>query len=113
MRAIRFLVACYQIYFDTTNIFLFEERRAIFWGHYSVLQADLDCLEHMMRIDKKWKYFMNNAGTELPIVPYSTIEATAKRANGQNVMEGEPIPQEFEERINRYHMFTRYNYFQI
>eukprot|EP00094_Tigriopus_californicus_P011655 TCALIF_11260-PA protein Name:"Similar to GCNT3 Beta-1,3-galactosyl-O-glycosyl-glycoprotein beta-1,6-N-acetylglucosaminyltransferase 3 (Ovis aries)" AED:0.17 eAED:0.20 QI:0/0/0/0.75/1/1/4/0/360 len=106
--AVQSLIACYQNMFGKTSIFILENRNPIFWGHYSILEADLSCLERLDQMDNDWKYFMNTAGTELPNVAYGTIEATAKQANGQNVMDRHPIEKKFLPRVDRYHIFRRF-----
>lgn len=107
-KAVESLVTCYQNMFKVNTIFIVESRNPIFWGHYSILQADLNCLERLDLMDSKWKYFMNTAGTELPNVAYSTFESTAKQANGLSLMESYPLEKQQQYRIERYHIFRRF-----
>ena len=42
----------------------------MYWGHISVLDADLICLRHLLAVGQ-WDYFVNTAGTEMPMASYS------------------------------------------
>ncbi len=60
-----------------------------------------------------WNYFVNVAGTELPITPYSDFEQVAVRANGNNVMESYMLPSFFFFRINRYFQLQRFENYHL
>ena len=45
--AIQNLVKCYHSHFPHTTIFLYPQPAEIFWGDYSLLNADLRCLESL------------------------------------------------------------------
>ena len=75
--AIQGLVKCYKRkFFDSDeegskHIFIYENSDHTFWGHISILNADLACLRHLHFNDRNsqvgWKYFFNLAGSELPL----------------------------------------------
>ena len=44
-KAYQSLVNCYQSHFPNTTIFVFPQPAEVYWGHYSLLNADLRCLE--------------------------------------------------------------------
>jgi len=58
---------CYVELFPETNIFIISEEN-ISWGTYSLLNADLTCLEALIKSKSNWDYYINLAGTELPIM---------------------------------------------
>lgn len=66
------------------------------------------CLHELMERDSSWQYFLNTAGTELPLVPYSAFEEMASRAAGENVMESYRLPPPFYTRVNRYYHLQRF-----
>lgn len=72
-RIIEDLAYCYNWRFQRNNIFIIKRPFAIEWGHISVLQADLACLEELIRQGQNWDYFANFAGTELPLVTYKEL----------------------------------------
>ena len=44
-KAYQSLVDCYQSHFPKTTIFVFPQPAEVYWGHYTLLNADLRCLE--------------------------------------------------------------------
>ena len=60
------ILQCYQANFQ--NIIIVNNTNPIYWGGYSQLNATLTCLRMLSKKSKDWKYFMNMAGTELPMV---------------------------------------------
>ena len=50
------------------------------------------CMRELLRRDAKWKYFMNPAASELPLVTVDEMENTL-RAIGGNIVESYPFPK--------------------
>ena len=76
--ALKSLVNCYQEKFYSSEkeegskrLFIHDESEPIFWGHSNILKADLSCLKQLLINDQDsrdpWKYFLNLAGSELPL----------------------------------------------
>ena len=107
--SVRSLVSCYNKRFGDGKLFTIRNPQSIFWGHISVLDADLVCLHELLERSDDWTYFVNNAGTELPIRPYANFVAMARRAKGGNVLESYKLPNFFESRVNRYYQLERYS----
>ena len=42
----------------------------IYWSDFSLLQADLECMQELLFRHDQWKYFINQAGTALPSVSF-------------------------------------------
>ena len=58
------------------------------WGGFSMVQAELNCMELLWNISAKWKYFINLTGEEFPLKTNSQLVQMLKFFNGSNVMEG-------------------------
>ena len=50
----------------------------IYWSDFSLLQADLECMEELLFRHEHWKYFINQAGTALPSVRFVQLGFTFK-----------------------------------
>eukprot|EP00093_Oithona_nana_P012768 12768.XXX_600448_601794_1 [CDS] Oithona nana genome sequencing. len=81
-KAFQSIVNCYQEIFPWTNIFLVQSPERISWGTYSLLNADLTCLEQLLSVDKTWEYYLNLAGSELPLL---NIDDYAKRLKNSSI----------------------------
>ena len=58
--------------------------------HISI-QADLMCLRELLKRDARWKYYMNPAASELPLVTVEEMENTL-RSIGDNIAESYTFP---------------------
>ena len=106
--AVAALASCYNRRFGAGKIEVIRNPRPVFWGHISVLAADLACLRLSLERSPDWTYFVNTAGTELPVAGYPNFEAVAAKAEGGNVLESYKLPKFFESRVNRYYQMERY-----
>ena len=59
---------CYAQRFPEAVIFKISNPVPIFWSDFSLLEADLECMEWLLKKHNTWKYFINQAGTALPAV---------------------------------------------
>ena len=46
-------------------IFPSSENTPVYWGHSSILQAELFCLSDLLNNNRSWKYAINLAGSEM------------------------------------------------
>ena len=51
-RAFQNIINCYKEMFPNANIFLIKTTQEIVWGSYSLLNADLTCLEELIKSKK-------------------------------------------------------------
>ena len=70
------------------HIFIYENSNPTFWGHISILNADLACLRHIQFNDRNrkvgWKYFFNLAGSELPLKSEERAREILRGLEGDN-----------------------------
>jgi hypothetical protein len=72
------------------NVFLASKPISVQWGTMSVLEADLYCMEDLLKY-KKWKYFINLTGQEMPLLSNRQIVRVLKALNGSNDVDGSVI----------------------
>ena len=92
--AIEGVVKCYKERFPEANIFTIKYPIQVYWGklvsevtdqgalleriganrNETTLQADMMCMRELLRTDKHWKYFLNPAATELPLITIEQME---------------------------------------
>ena len=82
VRVMTKLVRCYNSVYNNSTIFLSERPLSIIWNHISLLEADLGCLEQLQLRDHAWKYFVNIAGSEYPLI--SNYELIKKLESVEN-----------------------------
>ena len=47
------LVDCYKKLYPKTSIFMVEKTNSISWGNWTVLEADLTCMNHLLQLKKQ------------------------------------------------------------
>jgi len=60
---IEMIVSCYKQHFKVDSIFLAKNAHPVHWGHISILNADLACMEQLLG-RPGWKTMINLAGSE-------------------------------------------------
>ncbi len=61
--------------YPNATFFMVPDPQSIYWGHISLLDADMRCLELLLEKNSEWKYYINLAGSELPSLPVEAMEA--------------------------------------
>lgn len=83
-----FKKACKAIAGCFENVFVVPVSISVEWGHYSVLEPELACMEELWKRSKKWKYFINLTGQEFPLKTNGDLVKILNIYNGANNMEG-------------------------
>lgn len=92
------MIKCYQWKYPEATIFVVDDPIPVFWGHFSVLEADLKCMELLRTKNKEWKVVFNPAGTELPLKPIGQLRRyMADFPNG--IVESFPVPKANRDRF--------------
>ena len=68
------------------NVFLAPRMINVYWGRFSVLEADLICMEALYNHKTKWKYFINLTGQEFPLkTNYELVRILKFYAGGNDI----------------------------
>lgn len=106
------LVECYKQHYPQSTIFLSNTTHPVFWSHISLLEADLSCLSQLIEADpgNKWKYFFNQAGTVMPMVPiWEMAEKLSNLPPQHDSIMSETVPDRFRYRYLYQFKFRRYS----
>lgn len=72
-----------------SNVFMTPRRVDVHWGHFSVLEPELLCLEALWKYTA-WKYFINLTGQEFPLKTNLELVKILKTFRGANDISGNP-----------------------
>jgi hypothetical protein len=61
--------------------------RYIWWGGFSVVQANLDAMEYMLHLADDWQFFMNLSGQDFPLVSQENLVAYLESWQAANFVE--------------------------
>ena len=66
------------------NVFVASRLVDVVWGHFSVLEADLICMQDLLTKHATWKYFINLTGQEFPLKTNVELVRILSVYNGAN-----------------------------
>jgi len=81
-KAVAAIASCFS------NVFIAPHIIDVKWGTYTVLEAELICMEALLSRSRKWRYFINLTGQEFPLKTNWNIVKILKVFRGANNMEG-------------------------
>lgn len=70
------------------NVFSASKRIAVYWGSFTRLEADIQCMQDHAATGKDWRYLANTAGQAFPLRSVKEMVAILKLYNGSNDLEG-------------------------
>ena len=80
LQAMKGIVSCFP------NVFIASRSERVFWGHISILNAEVSCLTDLMKY--QWKYYINLSGQMFPLQSNRNLVKILKLYNGANDVEG-------------------------
>ncbi|CDQ93681.1 unnamed protein product, partial [Oncorhynchus mykiss] len=81
--AVRAIVSCLP------NVFVASKIESVIYASWSRVQADLNCMEDLLKSPVQWRYLLNTCGTDFPIKTNAEMVQALKLLNGKNSMESE------------------------
>ena len=64
-RTVQQILNCYQQKYPDAHVFRSSKTVPVYWGHFSIVEAEMICLSDLLDLDIDWKYAVNMAGSEL------------------------------------------------
>ena len=96
-RAIQAMIRCLP------NVFICANSSDVVWGHFSIVQAQLNCMEELLQSSVKWKYYINLVGQDFPLYDNRQIVAALQNLNNTNNIESFPMPEHNKDRTKMVH----------
>lgn len=81
--AVNAIVSCFP------NVFIASKLESVVYASWSRVQADLNCMEDLLRSHVQWKYMLNTCGTDFPIKTNREMVQVLATLNGLNSLESE------------------------
>ena len=81
-RGVQALAGCFD------NVMVSSQSASVRWGTFSVLEADLFCMQDLLALGRKWRYFINLTGQEWPLKTNVELVKILKAINGSNLISG-------------------------
>lgn len=81
-RAAKAIASCFD------NVFVARKVVDVYWGEYSLLEAELACLRQLLDDYPTWRYYVNLMGREFPLRTNRQLVEIFKAYNGANDVDG-------------------------
>jgi len=91
-KAIQAMIRCLP------NVFVAKKSTRIDWGHFTVVQAQINCMEELLQSTVKWKYYISLTGQDFPLYDNRQIVRALKRLNNTNNIAAGPMPKKEQAR---------------
>ncbi|KAJ8417294.1 hypothetical protein AAFF_G00285210 [Aldrovandia affinis] len=88
------------------NVFVASKLESVMYASWSRLQADLNCMEDLLKSPVRWRYLLNTCGTDFPIKTNAEIVQVLKLLDGRNNMESEETSEYKKGRWQYHHNVT-------
>ena len=75
------------------------QRIPVYWGHYSIVEAELVCLTDLMDSSRNWSYAINMAGSEVMMVTNKEMVTELIANMGHIHTQSNLLPKQFQDRI--------------
>ena len=98
-RAIQAMIRC------LTNVFIPAKSAKVIWGHFSVVEAQINCMEELLQSPVKWKYYISLVGQDFPLYDNRQIVRALQSLKNNNSIESYKVPREFKDRAKFVHTF--------
>ena len=93
------LMECYRKRFPGSYIRSPAQCVSVYWGHYSIVEAELLCLTDLMESGRNWSYAMDMAGSEVMMATNRELVDEISDNMGLIFTESQPIPENLEFRF--------------
>ncbi|XP_053575320.1 beta-1,3-galactosyl-O-glycosyl-glycoprotein beta-1,6-N-acetylglucosaminyltransferase 3-like [Bombina bombina] len=85
-KAVRAITSCFD------NVFVASKLEKVVYASWSRVQADLNCMQDLLKSEVQWKYLINTCGTDFPLKTNKEIVTALKMLKGKNNLESEEMP---------------------
>ncbi|XP_058264593.1 beta-1,3-galactosyl-O-glycosyl-glycoprotein beta-1,6-N-acetylglucosaminyltransferase 3 isoform X1 [Hemibagrus wyckioides] len=98
--AVRAIVSCLP------NVFVASKLESVVYASWSRVQADLNCMQDLLKSPVGWRYLLNTCGADFPLKNNVELVQSLKNLNGKNSMESEATSASKKARWMYHHNVT-------
>ena len=105
-RAIQAMIRCLP------NVFISANSTDVVWGHFTVVQAQLNCMEELLESSVKWKYYISLIGQDFPLYDNKQIVRALQSLNNSNSIDSYPMPKHEHSRTKIVHILKNHSFYK-
>ena len=101
-RAIEAMIRCLP------NVFISANSVDVVWAHFTLVQAQLNCMEELLQSPVKWKYYISLVGQDFPLYENKEIVRALQSLKDYNNIESFPMPGGHRKRFKFVHILRHH-----
>ena len=95
------MVECYRTRYPGSSIYPATMSYDVYWGHFSIVQAELICMRDLLTNGRNWSYALNMAGSEVMLATNLELVNILSQGEGERYSESAPMTEKrVKERIS-------------
>ena len=90
------MLECYRRRFPGSYIYPATMSYDVYWGHFSIVEAELTCMRDLLTNGRNWSYALNMAGSEVMLATNLELVTILSREEGERYSSSFPMPENFK-----------------
>ena len=95
------MLECYRRKYPGSYIYPATMSYDVYWGHFSIVEAELICMRDLLTNGRNWSYALNMAGSEVMLATNLELVNILSKQEGERFSESAPMSEKrIKERIS-------------
>ena len=90
------MLECYRRKYPGSYIYPATMSYDVYWGHFSIVQAELICMRDLLTNGRNWSYALNMAGSEVMLATNLELVDILSQGEGERYSNTFPMPEEWK-----------------
>ena len=90
------MLKCYRTRYPGSYIYPATMSYDVYWGHFSIVQAELICMSDLLSNGRNWSYALNMAGSEVMLATNLEIVNILSQGEGERYSHSFPMPEDWQ-----------------
>ena len=90
------LLECYRTRFPGSYIYPATVSHEVYWGHFSIVSAELSCIRDLLTNGRDWRYALDMAGSEVMLATNLDLVTKIRQNDGKKFASSFPMPEDFK-----------------
>ena len=92
-RSVSNMLECYRRKYPGSCIYPATMSYDVYWGHFSIVQAELICMRDLLSNGRNWSYALNMAGSEVMLATNLELVNILSQGEGERYSESAPMTE--------------------
>ena len=90
------MLECYRRKFPGSYIYPATMSYDVYWGHFSIVEAELICMRDLLTNGRNWSYVLDMAGSEVMLATNLELVNILSQQEGERFVSSFPMPEEWK-----------------